>query len=72
MKNTERKSSVLKDRKFGYEAKAIFYPLTSGKDYATIARTKGKNRRTIFSFPLKKVDGGGYYVILAIKLVISS
>lgn len=40
MKNTERKSSVLKDRKFGYEAKAIFYPLTSGKDYATISPTK--------------------------------
>ena len=73
MKNTERKSSMLKDRKFGYEAKAIFYPLTSGKDYATIARTKGKNFGGLFSFfNPKEVDGGGCCAILAIKPVISS
>ena len=29
--------------KFGYKAKAIFCPLTLGKNYATIAQTKGKN-----------------------------
>ncbi len=45
--------------KFGYEAKAIFCPLTSGKDYATIARTKRKKFGGLFflSTP-KKVDGG--------------
>lgn len=42
-KNTERKSSVMKYRQFGYKFKAIFCPLTSGKDYATISPTKRKN-----------------------------
>ena len=42
-KNTERKSSVMKYGKFGYKFKAIFCPLTSGKDYATISPTKRKN-----------------------------
>ncbi len=65
MKNTERKSSVLKDRKFGYEAKAIFYPLTSGKDYATIARTKGKISEDFFLFLTpKKLTGGGAVLYL--------
>ena len=59
-KNTELKSSVLKDRKFGYKAKAMF----SGAVYFRDALCNDKPRRKekiggLFSlFYPKKVDGG--------------
>ena len=72
-KNTELKSSVLKDRKFGYKAKAMF----SGAVYFRDALCNDKPRRKekiggLFSlFYPKKVDGGGCYAILIIRYIIS-
>ena len=71
-KNTELKSSVLKDRKFGYKAKAMF----SGAVYFRDALCNDKPRRKekiggLFSlFYPKKVDGG-CYAILIIRYIIS-
>ena len=56
-KNTERKSSVMKYRKFGYKFKAIFCPLTSGKDYATISPTKRKISEVLLIFCNNASDG---------------
>ncbi len=42
----------MKYRKFGYKFKAIFCPLTSGKDYATISPTKRKNFVIIYLYEM--------------------